>query len=312
MNKPEKITKINTHYCPKLFQEAWTTVNAEFEDPIEKQGYEFGIGSRMKIKIDNGNTAEGVFLGRFIETKSFKTSNFAFYDYEAGKVYLIEESKMKIRFGDEEIPNKKIQPIIESNDQEGESCAAYAITYFLKQLKLNGFVGTGKLGEKLKTSAGAEDLMAIAMNDYYMSKGANFEGVFKKLADDYGLNCHELKYKDPAGFVKAIKSAITKGSPVIIEFNIGPYMITTDHQWVDLNEKFGKDRRLWIPRAVGEKNTGGHAVVAREFFTSPSGREKLLIGDSDWGKRAVIWDIENYILDRKNSSKMQAHVCFEK
>ena len=67
------------------------------------------------------------------------------------------------------------------------------------------------------------------------------------------------------------------------------------------------DTRLWIPRKIGERNGGGHAIVAAAAFTS-MGRRKVLVLDSNWSEPRV-WDLDKYLGQKAAISEMVFHHC---
>ena len=56
------------------------------------------------------------------------------------------------------------------------------------------------------------------------------------------------------------------------------------------------DNRLWIPRKSGERNNGGHSIVAAGAFEL-NNRTYLVMIDSDWSEPRV-WDMDSFLNDR--------------
>ncbi len=285
---------------------------AQFDQAIPKQGVTFGVGSTMSVVYSTGRTAQGIFLGRLMSIEG-GTKRYMFFDVKAKTAVLFEPSEVSLEFNGKKVRDRDLQQIAEPVEQYDNTCSAYAVVYFLRQLHLNGFEGTGKLGEMLNSRAGIQNLMARAINDYYLNpRTASFQVVYRKLADEVGMKCRKVDSDSPEKFISLIEKALVMGSPVLLEFNLGPDMVNTDHIWRDYGSKESEDRRLWIPRARGERESGGHAIVVDEVFSAPNGRLKFLIGDSDWNLAPRIWDVESYLLGRKESGSVSAHVCFQR
>ncbi len=304
--------------CRSYLKESKKVLKVVIEDAIEKNGFKVGIGSRMTIRVDKNRYIEGTFLGRMV-SRDRKSTDFLFYHYVDDKIYVVNKDKFDIYLGSRRVGESKTQPILDPLAQPGETCAAYAIDHFFHVLDLNEIEVTGSLREKLSTEDGRTNLLVQLVEDYYINERkhnninlilkGNIKSLVKSRAEKLGLNCRILGAKDPARFVADMLAAMTAGSPVILEFYIGQNMRTTQYQVVDPDKLHGEDRRLWIPRKRGEKNGGGHAIVASNFFYSPkSDRLKFMVQDSDWEEPRA-WDVEEYITKRRKTSGMIAHVC---
>jgi hypothetical protein len=316
---PVKLSK--KYFCEHLFKSEDVRVRADIEEPIEKNGVKVGVGSRMRIRVAAGKTVEGLFLGRLVNRQR-QSTDYLFYHYEDDLLYVIPQAKLRIRFEGKTVGSSSLQPILDPIEQAGETCMAYALDHMVHQIDLNELDGTGILRDRLSTEEGRTRLLVEFVSEYYLNlrrrNNANgilndelheiFDTVLKKKASKLGLKCRVLKYQDPKRLVAAITKAMDAGSPVLLEFNIGAWMLETKTQVIDPDERFGEDRRLWIPQKKGEAPGGGHAIVASQYFTSPSGRLKFLVQDSDWTEPRI-WDVENYFIERYESSGMMAHVC---
>jgi hypothetical protein len=92
-----------------------------------------------------------------------------------------------------------------------------------------------------------------------------------------------------------------------MEFWIGQKMLRSSYELMDFETQVEKDTRLWIPRRIGVRNGGGHAIVAAAAFTS-KGRKKVLVLDSNWTEPRV-WDLETYLGPETKISEMIFHNC---
>jgi hypothetical protein len=316
---PTKLSK--KYFCEHLFRSETARVRADIEEPIEKNGVKIGVGSRMRIRVAAGKTIEGLFLGRLVNRRR-QSTDYLFYHYEDDLLYVIPQAKLRIRYEGKTIGSRSLQPILDPIEQAGETCMAYALDHMVHQIDLNELDGTGVLRERLSTEEGRTRLLVEFVSEYYLNlrrrSNANailndelheiFDTVLKKKAAKLGLKCRVLKHQDPKRLVAAIMKAMDAGSPVLLEFNTGAWMLETKTQVIDPDQRFGEDRRLWVPRKTGELSGGGHAIVATQYFTSPGGRLKFLVQDSDWTEPRI-WDVENYFIERYESSGMMAHAC---
>jgi hypothetical protein len=70
------------------------------------------------------------------------------------------------------------------------------------------------------------------------------------------------------------------------------------------------DGRLWLPRKTGERNSGGHSVVAVAAFEA-LGKKRLLMLDSDWAEPRI-WDLELALGGRTDIGAIEFHSCSDK
>jgi hypothetical protein len=314
-----KLTK--KYFCEDLFRTETTRFRADVEEAIEKNGVKVGVGSRIRIRVAAGKTVEGLFLGRLVNRQR-ESTDYLFYHYEDDLLYVIPQAKLRFRLEGQNLAAKSLQPILDPIEQAGETCMAYALDHMIHQIDLNELDGTGTVRQRLSTEEGRTRMLVEFVSEYYLNlrrrSNANailndelheiFDSVLKKKADKLGLKCRVLQHQDPQRLVRAMTKSMDAGSPVLLEFNIGAWMLETETQVVDPERRFGEDQRLWVPRKTGQAGGGGHAIVASQYFTSPSGRLKFLVQDSDWTEPRI-WDVENYIVERYKSSGMLAHVC---
>lgn len=272
------------------------TLSTSIIKSIETGIYSVGIGSQVNLKTED-LTIKGpaVFLGNTIlpdRTNSYQ-------------MFLNEESKRLLYISPDQfnrLSTKNLQKVLDSYEQTGGTCSAYAINNFLQQTSLTGFVGTGALEKIVKTEEGRTWLLADAINEYYltMSHRYSLAGILNKYGKKFGFNCKKTQTDSFEKVSDLLKSHLVIGSPVIISYNIGPDMVNGPFNLEAYNQKDVKfDQRLWIPRRVGERNNGGHTIVATGAFTS-NNKTYLVIIDSDWSEPRV-WDVEEYLNHKKTA-----------
>lgn len=305
--KPSRV--MQKQYCDRLFRKDWTRVAGELSDPVEVNGFKFGIGSKLKVSVDDQKPVDGVFLGRLVDMDN-KTTSYMFEYYGGKKYYMVDAEKTDLYFNGRKILDREIQSVAETLEQRGDTCATYAVENFLTQLLSAKVEGNGALRKAFETKVGHADVRQMA-NDYYIKTrgGANFKPIFKEIEKKYGLVCKSVEAATAKHFEMAVSVMLSIGLPVLLEFYIPGEMVTSDKKWINLDERFPEDRRFWPPNARGQRKAGGHVVVAVEDFESGSGRMKLLINDSDWPERPIEWDHDKYFSKRAKSSGMVAWFC---
>ncbi len=248
--------------------------------------FKLGIGSSLNIKTSEKSlSGEQVFLGDVVHadgTPMYKM--------------LLSKSEKKVHFIDNDFFSKQLrdlQTLIDPYVQVGSTCTGYAINGFLHQTNLAGFVGTNALSSELKSEEGRSQLLAHAISEYYLTPAHRYSirGILNSYGKKYGFNCKLLK---PDTFLKAktfILGHLAKGLPVMVSFNIGPEMYNSPFPLEMFDKKdVNIDERLWLPRKVGERNNGGHTIVAAGSF-EVEGKTYLTMLDSDWNEPRV-WDLD--------------------
>ncbi len=248
--------------------------------------FKTGIGSVLNFKTTEKKlNGEQVFLGNVVHadgSEMYKT--------------MLSKNEKKVYFVDNQYftkKNKDQQTVIDPYVQVGSTCTGYAINGFLHQTNLAQFIGSGELNLELQTEEGRSQLLAHAINEYYLTPSHRYSirGILNSYGKKYGFKCKLLKTDS---FTKAkafILDQLNLGLPVVVSFNIGP---TMDQSPFPL-EMYGKkdvtvDERLWLPRRVGERNNGGHTIVAAGSFDF-QGKTYLTMLDSDWNEPRV-WDLD--------------------
>src|SRR5690606_2686701 len=120
-----------------------------------------------------------------------------------------------------------------------------------------------------------------SISRYYLGRSPDLKPIMKTFGERFGFKCKEKIFDDSKQAVEFVFSETLLARPVIMEFNIGKDMITSTYELEDFETKVEMDPRLWIPRKTGQRNSGGHAIVAAAAFMS-KGRKKVLILDSNW------------------------------
>ena len=248
--------------------------------------FKIGIGSVLNLKTSEKDlNGEQVFLGNVLHA-------------DGSDMYrmMLSIKDKKVQFVDADFfakKNKDLQTLIDPYIQVGSTCTGYAINGFLHQTNFAQFEGTGVLKTELKTEEGRSQLLAHAISEYYLTPSHRYSirGILNSYGKKYGFSCKLLKTDS---FLKAktfMLNSLNKGMPVMVSFNIGPSMYNSPFPLSMYEKNDVKiDERLWLPRKVGERNNGGHTIVAAGSFEL-EGKTYLTMLDSDWNEPRV-WDLE--------------------
>jgi hypothetical protein len=265
---------------------AQSNINMTLKDSVEVGAFKHGIGSTFNLSgVEAPLKKEVVFLGNVVRSNG----------EEYYKMLLSKENK-KIVFVEESFftrKSKSQQTIIDPYIQVGSTCTGYAINGFLHQMNLAQFTGTGALKDELSTEEGRAQLLAHAINEYYMtpSRKYSIRAILNNYGKKYGFKCKMLKTSDYSEAKELVIGHLKLGLPVVVSFNIGPKMVTSPFPLSIYQKENDKvDERLWIPRRVGERNIGGHTIVAAGSFEL-NNKTYLTMLDSDWNEPRV-WDME--------------------
>ncbi|MBS1958325.1 MAG: hypothetical protein JST80_02530 [Bdellovibrionales bacterium] len=269
---------------------------------VSTDKFSFGVGSGVRINFGSSRAAvDGIFLGRVVEADGH-SDEYLFLDTQKTRAYLVDRSNTVF------VQNPgKPQTVLRPMDQYGGTCAAFAFTHYWQQY----FLGLNPGNETLQTMMSSErertKFLEENVSHYYLGRPIEIATIMKQYGKRFGASCKTVKFT--AGSVAAdfVYNYAKAGIPVLIDFNIGPNMLTSTYETVDFEKPGSIDSRLWIPRKTGERNSGGHAVVAAAGFTA-HGRRKLIMIDSDWDQPRI-WDIDRYLGERTAIKEMGFTVC---
>ncbi len=261
-----------------------------------------GIGSSVKIsssdKLLNGDF---IFLGNGINPTGEETF----------RILLNKNNKTISLVNSEEFnKNNSLQKILDLYEQKGGTCTGYAIFDYLQQIVLNNFVGNGELPKLISTEEGRSQLLADSINRYYLETQHrnSIKGIMNAYGKEFGFKCTNYQTNDLDKAKKRLLTQLSVGNPVIISFNIGPKMVTAPFPIVKYGEKNGEvDNRLWVPRKTGERNSGGHSIVAAANFKF-NGKDYLVMLDSDWTEPRI-WDVDSYLSTKTAIDEIEFISC---
>jgi hypothetical protein len=277
-------------------------VSFKISDKISFNENIVGIGSSVKMTAtDKSLNGDFIFLGNGINPSGEETF----------RILLNKNSKsISLVNSDEFKRNNSLQKILDLYEQKGGTCTGYAIFDYLQQIVLNNFVGNGELPKLISTEEGRSQLLADSINRYYLETQHrnSIKGIMNAYGKDFGFKCTNYQTNDINKAKTRLLSQLSLGNPVIISFNIGPQMVTAPFPIIKHGEKNGEvDNRLWIPRKIGERNSGGHSIVAAANFKF-NGKDYLVMLDSDWTEPRV-WDVDSYLANKTAIEEVEFISC---
>ena len=264
--------------------------------------YDIGVGSKLELTfVEKNQKKEVLFMGRMVGHPDLG-EEVLFLDEEETRILMIDAESLPASF-----VSKRLQNIISTIDQAGETCAAYALYHFWQQTDAVGFKGNNELGPVMGKERNRMKFLEESITRYYLGRSANLKPIMKSFGDRFGFKCKEKIFKETPKAIDYLYQQTQSGRPVIMEFFLGQDMVTSEFELEDYETNAEMDTRLWIPRKIGEKNGGGHAIVAAAAFTS-NNRKMVLVLDSNWTEPRV-WDLEKYLGEKAAISEMIFHGC---
>lgn len=271
-------------------------VNLKIINQIKHDKFLLGIGSQVQI-----NNTESIFVGRMIGHEELG-GEILFMNPKSGKISMVDSENLK-----SPIPKSKMQSLISTVDQAGETCAAYGIYHFWKQIHLMGYKGSEEFQKIFSQEKERMKLLETSIIEYYLSKTYRIKSVLGKMGKRFAFNCRERVFDQSSKAIDFVYSIAVKGNPVVMEFNIGSEMEETENDLVDFETNLETESWLWGPRKIGVRNKGGHVVVAAAAFTHKN-QKKLMVLDSNWNEPRV-WDMERFLSGKTAIKEMIFHVC---
>jgi hypothetical protein len=261
---------------------------------IEVGNFEVGIGSDINLKTNNAKVSgPAVFLGNVIAPDG--TNLYQMYLTKADKkVYYIDAKNFSKDIS-------KLQTVLDPIPQAGGTCVGYAMDNFLQQTNLSGFVGNGELAGALSTEEGRTNLLVDAINRYYLvpQHKNSIVGILSAYGKMFDFKCKKLMTDSYEKAKSNLLENLKAGQPVVVSYFIGPEMAKSPFGLKMFDSKDAMDDRLWAPRKIGERNAGGHGVVAAGTFEL-DGKDYMVMVDSDWSEPRV-WDMDAFLNDPKTA-----------
>lgn len=270
---------------------------------VKNAKFELGVGSQVALEFTNRNERhELMFLGKMVGHPHFD-EELLFLNPRTGLISLIDSRSVR----SSSVAKSRMQSLISPVDQAGETCAAYALYHFWVQTALSGYTGNGELLTTVQKEHSRLKLLEESITRYYMGRSASIRPVMNHFGSRFGFKCREKIFDQPSKAIDFIFAQTSLGRQVVMEFFIGPNMVESSYRLKDFETKTDFDPRLWTPRKVGERNVGGHAIVASAAFLH-NGKKQVVVLDSNWNEPRV-WDLEKYLGGKTALKEMVFHSC---
>jgi hypothetical protein len=276
-------------------------VSVRIKSPVRHPNFSFGIGSKVELTFNSKSEKKSaIFIGRMVDQDK-NTVEFLFLDENKTRISMVNPENI------EGLRKFQSQPVISPIDQVGSTCTAYGVFHFWNQIYVSKYKGTPELEATMQSDRKRMQLLEEVIDIYYINNKINLTTLMNKLGKRFGFKCKSHPMADAKSVVAFLFQMATLGKPILIDFNLGPDMVSSTYEITDYETLFNKDPRLWIPRKVGERNVSGHVIVAAASFVS-RGRKKLLVLDSNWTEPRV-WDLEKYVSKNTAVKEMGFHTC---
>jgi hypothetical protein len=286
--------------APKVLAEP---VTFQVDQSIPQAGAAIGVGSPLTLQFQSQTSVHsGMFLG-VLDQVDGKPEKWMLLDLEHSRLFLVDTQMVNA-------PRGRYQQILHLYDQVDGTCTAYAMKHYFEQLNLNGLKGNRVMKETFSSEKGRTQFLARTLNDYYISTlhRTSIRGIMATYGRDFGLQCEMKHFKDAISAERYVLANTIAGNPVLIAFDVGPNMVSSDISIVDFSKpRTAADPRLWIPRKIGERASGGHSVVAVASFAA-AGKNRFLMLDSDWATPRI-WNADEVLGGKTDIEAIEFHVC---
>jgi hypothetical protein len=284
------------------WEQASAPVQIELQARVRLDRFELGVGSRVKLVFSSQRgPVDGIFLGRVVESNG-RGDEMLILDLQKTRAYLID--RVNARFSGRA---GRAQLILRPMDQQGQTCAAYAFTHYWQQYALAGFPRNESLSEMMASERSRTKFLEENISRYYLDRSISVASVMKRLGVRFGAVCKTHQFASGSMAADFVYRHSKAGIPVLIDFFLGPNMVTSTYETVDFEKPGTIDSRLWVPRRKGEGVFSGHAIVSAAAFEA-RGRRKLLVIDSNWDQPRI-WDVDRYLSDRTAAKEIGFTVC---
>ncbi|MFL5812107.1 MAG: hypothetical protein ACJ763_00900 [Bdellovibrionia bacterium] len=289
---------------PAIASSTPDAIQVRMDHPVSRGVYPVAVGSQLRFELPNQNTPRsGLFLGRVVKSNG-----------QVDSYMLLDPKTMNVLYvpaGLIQIADRGLENVLDPYAQVGGTCTGYAINHFLVQTAMDGFRGNGALLKTLSTEEGRTSLLADSINQYYLvlQHRYSIRGILDGYGKRFGFHCQNHRFDSAQGARNFLLSRLAQGAPVLISFNIGTQMRTSPFDLLRIRPaSYAKlDRRLWVPRKVGERNGGGHSIVAASVFDL-NGRPGVVVIDSDWSEPRI-WDITDYLDEHTAIQEVEMITC---
>jgi hypothetical protein len=279
------------------------------DQAISRAGARVGVGSPLTLRLPRIESSHsGLFLGQMVGVDG-KFDQMILLDSDLQRVFFADRSRV-------EINRNSLQKILRPYPQVDGTCTGYALHHLFAQMGVTRVAGNEQLAETFSTEARRTQFLVRAINDYYLATQHrnSILGIMKGYAREFGLRCEKEIFSDSIAAIHYVTEKTSRGIPVLISYFIGPDMVNGPYTLQDFASFTGSngsrsllDGRLWVPRKIGERQSGGHSVVAVATFEW-RGRSEFLMLDSDWSEPRV-WNASSILSGKVDFKNLEFYSC---
>ena len=280
------------------------------------KAYALELGQHLDLEIRSPGsqtgpgvkTSRAVCLGRCVSLDHRDVGAF-FFDATAMRIHYFPAEAIEIISQADEsvIPLTKLAPVIRSVNQEGGTCAAYAIYNGTRQLFAQGFLGNGMIANHMADEVSRGRYLVRVAMDYYGDD--SHLGTESNIAKELGFEVSSLSVNSPIVLAELIRESSSRGWPMLIRFDVGKPMSETPYTVFDHANQVESTRRLWLPRPPHGNSSGGHQIMVLKTFVDPTGQEWMLVVDSNW-QAPRLWKIQE--LNSVSSANIRGWTLWQK
>jgi hypothetical protein len=284
-------------------------ISVIIDQAFARAGARVGVGSSLTLRLPGVRSAHsGVFLGQMIKV-----------DGKFDQMVLLDSDQKRIFFADRdqiEINRNSLQKVLRPYPQVDGTCTGYALHHLFAQIGTTSVAGNPQLAATFSTEFGRTQFLVRAINDYYLATQHrnSILGIMKGYGREFGLRCEKKIFQDSDSSIRYVNEKTAQGIPVLISFYTGPNMVNAPFSLQIFSGSGNRgssqgllDSRLWIPRQIGERQSGGHSVVAVASFEQNRHTAFLML-DSDWSEPRV-WDASAYLGGKADLKNLEFYSC---
>lgn len=270
--------------------------------------YDLMLGREIEFSsLENSvQKNKGIFLGLLRRIDGTYDDLAVFVPTEQ-RIVLIPSSWVDIRTADLNfgVNLANLFPVPRSVNQQGGTCAAYAIFNAFRQLRYRDIKGNGMIEQHFATEESRHRFLTQVHYDYYSD--SNWKDAVANTTRETGIAFYDISTNSVSGFQTELRKYLAQGLPVLVRFDVAKTMAQTPYTLFEYSKNAATDRLLWLPADSSGSSNGGHQVVALGTFVHGV-NEYVIILDSNW-QAPRIWDMREF--EKLYSAGIRANVLWQ-
>ncbi len=272
--------------------------------------FDLQIGDQIDLELDSAHGkifSDLSFLGLGRNLDGSPLGAF-FFDPQRMQIDFIPITEIQFYSADQTpLDINRIAPVVRSINQEGGSCAAYAIFNGVHQLCRMNSIGNGMIVHHLADETGRNRLFTRITMEYYGDE--THVGTEHEIARELGYEMERLNTRSVRDLADSLRRAAESNWPSFLYFDVGPEMWRTPYVIVNQSSGEKADQRLWLPKDSASRKYAGHQILVVKTFEDAEGQEWIEVIDSNW-QAPRLWKIG--ALDRLESGEIGGWTVWQK